>query len=28
VVLYGGTDVVPFGERLWAVPVAALWDAV
>ncbi|HMM39517.1 MAG TPA: ATP-binding protein [Desulfovibrio sp.] len=26
VVLYGGTEVVPFGERLWAVPVAGLWQ--
>lgn len=25
VVLYGGTEVVPFGERLHAVPVSALW---
>lgn len=26
VVLYTGTEVVPFGERLWAVPFAALWE--
>jgi hypothetical protein len=25
VVLYGGTEVVPFGEDLFAVPVSALW---
>lgn len=26
VVLHDGTDVVPFGERLAAVPLSALWD--
>ncbi|MYH58119.1 MAG: DUF4143 domain-containing protein [Boseongicola sp. SB0675_bin_26] len=26
VVLHDGTDVVPFGERLAAVPMSALWD--
>ncbi len=26
VVLYLGDEVVPFGERLWALPVAALWS--
>ena len=25
VLLYGGSEVVPFGERLHALPVAALW---
>jgi hypothetical protein len=25
IVLYTGQDVVPFGDRLWAVPVDALW---
>jgi len=25
VVLYGGTEVVPFGDRLHAVPISALW---
>ena len=25
IVLYRGKDVVPFGERLWAVPIANLW---
>ena len=25
IVLYTGEDVVPFGDRLWAVPVDALW---
>lgn len=24
-VLYNGTEVVPFGDRLFAVPVGALW---
>jgi uncharacterized protein len=27
VVLYCGTQTLPFGERLWAVPMAALWEA-
>lgn len=26
-VLYAGTTQVPFGERLWAMPVASLWQA-
>jgi hypothetical protein len=26
VVLYNGNDVVPFGEKLYAVPLAALWS--
>lgn len=26
VVLYGGTEVVPFGKDLFAVPVSALWS--
>ena len=26
VVLHDGTDVIPFGERLAAVPLSALWD--
>ena len=26
VVLYTGTEVVPFGGRLFAVPFAALWE--
>lgn len=25
VVFYTGTEVLPFGPRLWAVPVSALW---
>ena len=25
VVLYGGKEVVPFGEDMWAVPVSVLW---
>ena len=25
VVLYGGDEVVPFGPKLWAVPIAQLW---
>ncbi len=25
VVLYSGTDIVPFGDRLWALPVSCLW---
>ena len=25
VILYRGSQLVPFGEKLWAVPVAALW---
>ncbi|MGV8083919.1 MAG: ATP-binding protein [Coriobacteriia bacterium] len=27
VVLYDGESCAPFGERLWAVPVSALWEA-
>ena len=26
-VLYAGSEIVPFGERLHAVPVPALWEA-
>jgi predicted AAA+ superfamily ATPase len=26
VVLYTGTEVLPFGPRLWAVPVSSLWS--
>lgn len=26
VVLYNGKDIVPFGERLWAIPISALWS--
>jgi uncharacterized protein len=26
VVLYGGQDVLPFGDRMMAVPIAALWE--
>lgn len=26
VVLYTGNQVVPFGEKLWAVPIAGLWS--
>lgn len=26
-VLYAGATQVPFGERLWALPVASLWRA-
>jgi predicted AAA+ superfamily ATPase len=25
VVLYAGADVLPFGDRMWAVPLGALW---
>lgn len=25
IVLYTGTEVLPFGPQLWAVPVSALW---
>lgn len=25
VVLYGGEEVLPFGEHFWAVPIASLW---
>ncbi|GIV14463.1 MAG: hypothetical protein KatS3mg021_2745 [Fimbriimonadales bacterium] len=27
VVLYTGTTLLPFGERLWAMPVSCLWQA-
>ena len=27
VVLYSGEQTLPFGDRLWAVPLAALWQA-
>jgi uncharacterized protein len=26
VVLYCGTQTLPFGDRLWAVPIASLWE--
>ncbi len=26
VVLYQGMETVPFGEKLWAVPLAGLWQ--
>ena len=26
VVLYDGEDAVPFGEKLWAIPLRALWE--
>ena len=26
VVLYNGTECVPFGKKMWAVPIAALWQ--
>ncbi len=26
VVLYGGRHVLPFGDRLMAVPISALWE--
>ena len=26
VVIYTGADTIPFGERLWAVPVSGLWN--
>lgn len=26
IVLYDGEDTVPVGERLWAVPLCALWS--
>jgi hypothetical protein len=25
-VLYAGEQTLPFGERLWAVPLCALWE--
>jgi len=25
VVLYTGTNALPFGDRLWALPYSALW---
>lgn len=25
-VLYSGKDVLPFGKKLWAVPIAILWE--
>jgi len=28
IVLYTGTEVLPFGPKLWAVPVSALWRAL
>jgi len=26
VVLYSGKDIVPFGEKLWAIPISTLWN--
>ena len=26
-VLYTGTESLPFGEGIWAVPMSALWQA-
>ena len=26
VVLYTGTEVLPFGPKMWALPVSALWQ--
>jgi hypothetical protein len=26
VVLYAGDQALPFGERLWALPLSALWQ--
>jgi predicted AAA+ superfamily ATPase len=26
IVLYSGTDCVPFGPKMWAVPISALWQ--
>ena len=26
VVLYDGTDTLPIGDRLWAVPISTLWN--
>jgi len=28
VVVHTGPDTLPFGDRLWAVPVSALWTPV
>jgi hypothetical protein len=28
IVLYTGAEVLPFGPKLWAVPVSALWQAL
>jgi uncharacterized protein len=25
VILYDGTDTMPLGDRLWAVPISTLW---
>ena len=27
-VVYPGTDIVPFGEQLFAVPLASLWTEI
>jgi len=27
VIIYAGARTLPFGERLWAVPLQALWAA-
>jgi len=27
-VFYSGTDIVPFGENMWAIPFSALWLSV
>jgi predicted AAA+ superfamily ATPase len=26
ILLYNGTDCVPFGPKMWAVPISALWQ--
>ncbi len=26
IVLYGGAECVPFGPKMWAVPISALWQ--
>ncbi|MEI7614811.1 MAG: hypothetical protein WCK63_18075 [Betaproteobacteria bacterium] len=28
VVLYTGTEVLPFGPKMWAVPVSGLWESI
>lgn len=28
VVLYTGTEVLPFGPKMWAVPMSGLWEKV
>lgn len=27
-VMYNGNDIVPFGENMWAIPVATLWQSL